>query len=58
MRQKSLAPQVFKAAWRELGVAHGRLDAAVPEVCLQRSRVGAPVRQDKTGRMAQHVDAP
>jgi hypothetical protein len=31
------------------------LDAAVPKVRPQRARVGALVRQDKTGRMTQHV---
>ena len=43
MRQTNLAPQVLKAAWRELGIAHDRLDAAVPEVRLQRPRICAPV---------------
>ena len=43
MRQTNLAPQVLKAAWRELGIAHDRLDAALPEVRLQRPRICAPV---------------
>ena len=30
-----LSPQVLRATRRELGVSHGRLDAAVPEVGLQ-----------------------
>ena len=49
------APQVLKAPWRELGVPHRRLDAAMAKVGLQRTRVGALVRQHESGRMAQHM---
>jgi hypothetical protein len=50
----ALAPQVLKPAWREFGMADRRLDTSMPEVSLQRSRIGAPVRQDKAGGVAQH----
>jgi hypothetical protein len=50
-----LAPKVLKAAWREFGIAHGRLDAAVTEIALQRARICAPVRERVAAGMAQHV---
>jgi len=50
-----LAPQVLKAARRKFGIAHRRLDTSMTKVRLQRARIGALVRQDKAGGMAQHV---
>ena len=35
------APQVLKAARRQLCVAHRRLDTAMPEIRLQRTCIGA-----------------
>jgi len=49
------SPQVLKAAWRQFGVTHGRLDRAMAQVCLQRPGVGALVRQCVARGMAQHV---
>jgi hypothetical protein len=43
-----LAPQVLKAAWRELGIAHRRLDASMTKVRLQRACIGALVRPKQT----------
>src|SRR5258705_8662961 len=38
-------PQVLEPPWRQLGVAHGRLDASVTEVRLQRAGIGPLVCQ-------------
>ncbi len=48
-------PEILKAPRRELGVPHGRLNAAMAEIGLQRARVGALVRQGKAGAVPQHV---
>lgn len=50
-----IPPKILEPAVRELRVAHGVLDAAVPEVCLQRAGIDAIVRELKTAGMPQHV---
>ena len=49
------APKVLEAVRRQFCIAHRRLNAAVPEIGLQRARVSAAVRQHEAGRMAQHM---
>ena len=49
------APEVPEPARRQLGVAHGMLDVAMPEPCLQGARIVAGVRQGQAARVPEHV---
>jgi hypothetical protein len=49
------APQVLKPTWRQLGISDHRLNAAVAEIGLQRSGIGALVCQRIAGRMSEHA---
>jgi hypothetical protein len=50
-----LAPEVFEACRRKLGIAHRGLDILVSKVGLQRPRVVAGVGQGVAAGVAQHV---
>jgi hypothetical protein len=52
---RSSTPEVLKPSRGELGVAHGRLNAAMAEIGLQRACVRALVRQGKASAVPQHV---
>ena len=49
------APEVPEPTRRQLGVAHGMLDVAMPEPCLQGARIVAGVRQGQAARVPEHV---
>ena len=49
------SPQVLKPPGRQLGITDRRLDRAMPEITLQRSSIGAFVRQHEPTGVPQHV---
>ena len=56
MRAKShagdlVAPEILEPRWRQLGVAHGVLDVAMAEPCLQGPRIVPGVRQGEAARV-------
>jgi hypothetical protein len=50
-----LPPEVLEPVRRQLGVAYGVLNVAVPKVVLQRPRVVTSIGEGKAAGVAQHV---
>ena len=51
----SAHPKVLEPSWSQLGVAHGRLNASMAQVSLQRAGIGPLVCQRVAAGVAQHV---
>src|SRR5258708_33262679 len=51
----SAPPKVIEPSWSQLGVAHGRLNASMAQVSLQRAGIGPLVCQRVAAGVAQHV---